>query len=194
MIVRKGQWPILTTIVIFLVIFTSFFIKDKNFEFLIYVGVIVFFLLVILFTNERVHYPNNVLWGLTAWALLHMSGGTLRVGDGRLYEFMIIPISEAYQVFRYDQFVHIVGFAVATLAMYYVLKPLLRRHKRWTGISVIVVMAGLGVGALNEIVEFGATVIAPQTGVGGYINTSLDLVADLIGAVIAMIIIYFKDR
>ena len=45
-------------------------------------------------------------------------------------------------------------------------------------------MIGLGFGGLNEIIEFGATVISPNTGVGGYVNTALDLVADLIGALL----------
>ena len=64
----------------------------------------------------------------------------------------------------------------------------------WTALSVVVVMAGLGVGALNEIVEFAATVVMPETGVGGYINTSLDLVADLIGALAALIYIRHDAR
>ena len=63
------------------------------------------------------------------------------------------------------------------------------KTKRLTALSIVVVMAGLGVGGLNEIIEFIATVIMPETGVGGYVNTSLDLVADLIGALIALIYI-----
>jgi len=47
---------------------------------------------------------------------------------------------------------------------------------------------------LNEIVEFFATVILPETGVGGYINTSLDLVFNLLGALIAMGFIYWHER
>jgi putative membrane protein len=74
--------------------------------------------------------------------------------------------------------------------MWVILKPHLKQPiNHWTAISIVIIMAGLGVGALNEIVEFTAVVITPETGVGGYNNTSLDLVADLIGAIIAMIII-----
>jgi uncharacterized membrane protein YjdF len=83
-----------------------------------------------------------------------------------------------------------VGFGVATFVMYLLIKPLLIDNiKGWTALSIVVVMAGLGVGALNEIVEFAATVLVPETGVGGYINTSLDLVADLVGAIGALIFI-----
>ena len=55
-------------------------------------------------------------------------------------------------------------------------------------------MAGLGVGAFNEIIEFFATVIIPETGVGGYENTSLDLISNLIGAIIAMSYIKIKEK
>jgi len=193
MLLKKGQMPILLINACGLLFFTVLFASRKNYEFLLYIGVIVFFLVVILATNKKVDYPNSVLWGLTAWAFLHMSGGGLYVGGVKLYEIILIPISEKYSIFRYDQFVHIVGFGVATLVMYFLLKPLLMPDiTRWTALSIVVVMAGLGVGALNEIVEFTATVLVPETGVGGYINTSLDLVSDLIGAVVALVIIRLK--
>ena len=109
---------------------------------------------------------------------------------------MIFPIvGDPYNIFKFDQFVHIVGFWVATLVAYYLLKPLLKKDlKRWVVLSIIIVMAGLGMGALNEIVEFIATVLVPETGVGGYENTSLDLVADLIGAIGAMTYIQIKEK
>jgi len=117
-----------------------------------------------------------------------MCGGGIRVGDHVLYGQILIPFSDT--VFRFDQFVHIVGFGVATLLMHHLLKPLLRPDvKPGTALSIVVVMAGLGVGALNEIVEFAAVVIVPETGVGGYVNTSLDLVADLVGALLALVYI-----
>ena len=190
MILKKGQLPVLVVNACALAAFTALFASRKNYEFLLYIGVIIFFLALILATNKRVDYPNGVLWGLTAWALLHMSGGGLYIGEVKVYEIILIPLSEKYHIFRYDQFVHIVGFGVATLVMYYLIKPLLRPNlDRWVALSIVVVMAGLGVGALNEIVEFAATVLMPETGVGGYTNTSLDLVSDLVGAVLAIAII-----
>jgi putative membrane protein len=191
--VRKGQLPILALNMAALAVFAVLFASRKNYEFLLYIGVIIFFLAVILATDRRVEYPTPVLWGLTAWALLHMSGGGLYFRGTKLYEIILIPISESYSVFRYDQFVHIVGFGVATLLMYHLLKPLLRKDiDRKTALSIVVVMAGLGVGALNEIIEFLATVLVPETGVGGYTNTALDLVADFVGAIGAMAIIRFR--
>ncbi|MGD0078922.1 MAG: hypothetical protein ABSB91_09915, partial [Sedimentisphaerales bacterium] len=59
-------------------------------------------------------------------------------------------------------------------------------------LSVVVMMAGLGVGAFNEIVEALVAAIVPQAGVGGYVNTALDLISDLIGAILAMAFIKLR--
>ena len=190
---KKGQGAIFIANLIYLLIALFVFSSRRNYEFVTYVGVVVFFSIVILLTNKKVNYPNVVLWGLTLWGMLHMAGGGLLLKGGtmRLYELILIPLSENYEIFKYDQFVHIIGFGVSTLLMFSLLKS---RLKSMEGFSfwLVIVMAGLGVGAVNEIIEFGVTVIVPETGVGGYNNTSLDLVADLIGAVIA--VVYIKTR
>jgi len=187
---RKGQLAILIVTLLALVLFGSFFLIKRNYEFVIYVGVIIFFVTVIIITNRKVHYPNAVLWGLSLWAVLHMAGGSIHINRIKLYEMMILPLSKNYPVIRYDQLVHVIGFGAATLTLFYILKPLLRPElKTWTAVSVIVFAAGLGAAALNEIIEFVTSCIVPESGVGGYLNSSLDLVADFIGALLALIII-----
>jgi uncharacterized membrane protein YjdF len=187
---RKGQLPIVLVLAIAMLIFSAIFIARKNLEFIIYVGVIIFFFALILYTDKKVKYPNSILWGLTIWAILHMAGGGLYINGARLYELMLIPLSKTLPIFRYDQFVHIVGFGVATLLMHHLLKPSLRHPvKAPIGHAIVIVMAGLGVGAVNEILEFIITVIVPKTGVGGFENAMLDLCADLIGALIALFFI-----
>ena len=192
---KKGQLPILIVLILGLIIFTPLFLMKKNYEFIVYVCVIIFFFIIIIITDRKVNYPNSALWGLTIWAILHMAGGGIYFSKVRLYEIILIPLSKSYPIFRYDQFVHIFGFGVATLVMFCILKPVLQPNlNRWTALSIVVIMAGLGVGALNEIVEFFVSVIVPQSGVGGYLNTALDLVSDFIGALIAMILIRLKDK
>jgi uncharacterized membrane protein YjdF len=187
---KPGQIQILLFNLCFLTAFSVFYLARRNYEFIIYIGVILVFLGLILATNRKVDFPNGLLWGLSVWALLHMSGGAFYIGGDRLYELILIPLSTEYPIFRYDQFVHIIGFGVATYAMFCLLRPLLRPDlTKWTALSVVVAMAGLGVGALNEVVEFLVSVLVPESGVGGYLNTSLDLVADLVGAMLAMAVI-----
>ena len=192
---KKGQLPIFIVNIAALLIFAFVFAKRKNYEFMIYIGVIIFFLFLILYTNKKINYPSSILWGLTLWSLLHMSGGGIYVNGRKLYALMIYPIvGEPYNIFKFDQFVHIVGFFVATLVIYHLIKPKLIKNHGWIALSIVVVMAGFGLGALNEVVEFIATVITPETGVGGYENTALDLVSNLIGAILAMVYIYTKEK
>jgi putative membrane protein len=145
--------------------------------------------------NSKIKFPTYVLWNLYGWATLHLAGGNLSYQGTRFYDIIILPlVGEPYNILKYDQLVHIYGFFVATLTIYYVLKPLLKsNHGSRVALSVVVVMAGLGLGALNEIVEFAATVIMPNTGVGSYINNALDLVTDFIGAIIAFIYLQYKE-
>ena len=193
MLLKKSQIPLLIFTAIYLLIAIIYYLSRKNYEFVMYVGVVVFLFLVILLTNKKMNYPNVVLVGLSIWGAMHMVGGVL-VGNSVVYAKMLIPlVGEPYNILKYDQFVHLFGFGVATLAMFVLFKPFLKFPiKKWTSISIIVIMAGFGVGALNEMIEFIATVLVPETGVGGFINTSLDLVADFIGAILAMIYIRIK--
>jgi hypothetical protein len=46
-------------------------------------------------------------------------------------------------------------------------------------------MGGVGFGAINEMVEFLATRVVPDTNVGGFENTGWDLVANTVGAALA---------
>ncbi|GHT34458.1 hypothetical protein FACS189427_01810 [Planctomycetales bacterium] len=139
-----------------------------------------------LFSFRKVRYPFVCLVGLVIWALMHLAGGGIRIGDDVLYALILIPISNEYSILRYDQIVHAWGFGVSTLIMYHLLARFLapKDMKRFS-IGLIVIMSGVGLGALNENVEFLLVVLLPQTGVGGYINTSLDLCFNLFGAVAA---------
>jgi hypothetical protein len=57
---------------------------------------------------------------------------------------------------------------------------------------VLAATSGMGLGALNEVVEFAATLLVPETNVGGYLNTGWDLVANATGATAAVILIALR--
>ena len=191
---KKEQIPIAIVHTIALVIFAFLFVSRKNYEFLWYIAVIIFIMFLIILTNDKIQYPVGLLWGLAAWSVLHMSGGGIFIGGTRLYDLIILRIvGEPYNILKYDQLTHAFGFAMATLLMYTLLNPSLKT-KRWVSLSIIIILAGLGTGALNEIIEFFVTIITSNSGVGGYENTALDLVSNLIGAVIAMAFIIKKEK
>lgn len=192
---KKGQLPVFIIHTIALIIFTIIFLMRRNYEFMIYIGVIISLMTVILYTNEKVDYSISLLWGLTIWSIIHMSGAGIYINGIKLYDTMLIQIiGEPYNIFRYDHFAHIFGFAVATFLMYTILKPHLKEDGKWAALSIVIIMAGLGAGALNEIIEFFATVLIPETGVGGYENTALDLVSNAVGTVIAMTYILITEK
>lgn len=184
----RTQKSILTLNLVFITGFSIYFLQQKNYEFILYVAVIIGILLLILKTQPTTKLSNTSLSLLSIWGLLHMSGGSIRFQGDVLYNLILIPISETYKIFKYDQLVHAFGFGTMTLVSYELIKPYIEKFT--PRFYLISIMAACGFGALNEIIEFIATVISPQTNVGGYINTSLDLVFNLIGAITASILIY----
>ena len=128
-------------------------------------------------------FSRLTLAGLSAWAIGHMAGGTIGIGDGRtLYNAVVGNI-------HVDNIVHVVGFGSAGLAWW----------EAWSArsdgsapapvtVAVAVWLAGMGVGALNEVVEFFTTLVVEDTNVGGYQNTGRDLVANMLGAAVAAVI------
>lgn len=166
--------------------FTPLALRRQNHEFLLYAAVIVVVGGLILWRQAHVRFGPGLLLGLTVWAVLHMAGGNLVVGADVLYGLIIWPISNQPPVLRYDQLVHAFGFAVATGMCWHVLRSYIRPGLDcgW-GLGCLIALMGLGVGALNEIIEFAAVLALPRTGVGGYENTLLDLVFDLVGAGVA---------
>jgi len=195
---KKEHIVLLLVNLALIALFGSLFLRMRNYEFVIYVGVIIFFLCLVGISIDKVDYTLASLVGLTIWSAMHLAGGGITIGEGRLYDVMLIQISETFPIWRYDQLVHIWGFGAATLVAFCLLKPSLKDpRKNPVAVGIILVMAGLGMGALNEIVEFIVSSIIPRSGVGGYINTALDLCADLIGAILALFYIrwrYLGDR
>lgn len=177
------QWHIFYFSLAYLLAFLLYAIVRGNFEFIFYSAVVFFFLFLILLKQKTLQLSNGVLWGLSVWGLIHMMGGNIPVGDGVLYNVWIIPPN----IFKYDQFVHAFGFGIATVVGWQLLRPYLTAHIPKARLAILLIMIGLGVGALNEIIEFVATVLVPDTNVGGYVNSMMDLVYDLLGAVIACI-------
>jgi hypothetical protein len=50
-------------------------------------------------------------------------------------------------------------------------------------------LIGMGCGGVNEVIEFIATRIMPETNVGGFVNTGWDLVSNMVGCILAMLLI-----
>ncbi len=186
MIISRRELPILSANLLYVPFFTMLAWRNGNHEFLLYVVVILLVGSLIIWKQKKLRFDHVILWGLTLWGFLHMAGGNVQIGDGVLYNVILLPISPRHQILRFDQMVHFLGFGVATLVAHHLLRPYLRRGPSPAPtLAFLVVLLGSGFGALNEIIEFIAVLALPETGVGGYENTLWDLVFNLLGAITA---------
>ena len=171
-----------------------------NREFVFYIIIMLVLIGTITLVHRKVNLPIALLWALSLWGLAHMAGGLVELPKGWsyngdhpvLYSWWIIP-----DRLKYDQIVHAFGFGVTTWMCWHGLKSSLRRAfdiqlKPTFGLLVLPAAAGVGFGALNEVIEFIAVLTIPNTNVGGYENTGWDLVANLIGASLAAVIIWLR--
>ena len=126
----------------------------------------------------RVGLSTATIWGLVAFALGHLAGGMVPVGDGVLYQLWLVD-----GVVRYDNLQHAVGFGFVGRAIWETLQHRLAPSERdRPGIALwIVVLGAAAAGAVNEIVEYLLTLVLPEHRVGGYDNTARDLIANLLG-------------
>lgn len=124
-----------------------------------------------------------VLWGLALWGCAHMIGGLFEV-DGRVVYELSLGGGQA----RFDKVVHFFGFGMATLAAYEIVRRVGGERVPAPSIALIAAFIGLGVGAVNETVEFLITLLPGDSNVGGFSNTGWDLVANSLGAATAALL------
>ncbi|MCD4652733.1 DUF2238 domain-containing protein [bacterium] len=169
---------------------TIYFIIKKNPEFLIYAVTLTIFIGLLAWADRKLGFINSAKWGFLVWMIMHMAGGSLYIGKTRLYDLILIPIlGEPYNVLKYDQFVHIFCYVMMTGLMFTVLKSITNKNCNKFVFSLILVLASSSVGAFNEIIEFSAVVFFGSTGVGGYHNTCIDLICNLLGSIIGVLLL-----
>jgi hypothetical protein len=185
-------------------------LKRGNIEFVFYIAVMIVLIGCVGLVYRRVHLSAGLLWALSIWGALHMAGGLVEVPESWpthgefpvLYSWWIIPKASGDGLngwLKYDQVVHAYGFGIATWLCWQGLRGALRAGgtdadgrfelRPTPGLMVLVAAAGMGLGAMNEVVEFIATRIT-VTNVGGYVNTGWDLIYNTIGATLAGVILY----
>lgn len=147
--------------------------------------VVLILLLAVLICRLELRYDLGTvaLWGMALWGAGHLAGGVIPLdGDRTLYNAIV-----GVELFHFDRLVHAFGFGIATLVCGKVMLRFVAADPTVPSLAlwVLIVLAGLGVGAVNEIVEFIATLVLPDTNVGGYVNTGWDLIFDLAGGIVA---------
>jgi hypothetical protein len=115
--------------------------------------------------------PTALVLALAAVATAHLCGGLVRVGDDVLYNATL-----GGQLGRYDHVVHSLATALGALTCWHLF------GRSTSAPLALWFLAGLGLGAANETIEFVTTMVHHGNHIGGYVNTGWDLVSNLAGA------------
>lgn len=187
---KRSELAVLIFTIVYVVGFGGAFPAAGNSEFVWYVVTLVIFLGLIASTQRIAQFPATILWALALWGLAHMAGGGVSVGEGVLYSYLVVPLANAGElaILKYDQIVHFYGFGVATLVLWHILRRNFPALDGTKTIYAFAILGGMGLGALNELIEFTAVLAFPDTNVGGYFNTALDLVFNTLGALTAAVL------
>ena len=172
---------------LYLVIFAITTFLDKNYEFLYYIIIMGIFIAIVVCYHKKFHLTLHIIVGLSILGFMHIAGGVFYPFGTRLYDVYLIK-----NIFRYDNLMHSFGIFIATFVGYNMLRPHLNKKLKNNIflLSLILILIALGIGAVNEVLEFGAVVfLGAAKDVGDYFNNALDLFFNLIGSIIASLFI-----
>lgn len=201
----RRHLPLIAFVSLYMVGFTAYALSRGNSEFVFYAIVMVVLIGGTVAIHRRVRFSPLALWLLAIWGLLHMAGGNVPVPGSLAVDWTPPPGKLAVTVLynfrphawcpKYDQITHAFGFFCATLAAAEALRACIRGMKDEVrinaGFAAASFLIGMGLGALNEVVEFTATRFM-DTNVGDYVNTGWDLISNMTGATIAAVLFWVK--
>lgn len=120
--------------------------------------------------------PNWLVVGLSMLAVGHLCGGLIRIGDEVLYN-----TDPGWELLQYDHVFHASASALGVAVLWTLASS--KIDGRHLGL-MLCALGALGLGALNELVEYLATLAHRGSHVGGYTNTGWDFVANTFGVVV----------
>lgn len=190
-------WILILTI-LYVIIFGIYYLINKNYEFLWYIVILFVLIGLMSLLHKKYNFNSWILFGMSIWGLMHMAGGSIYINGVKLYGVILVPLfSESItgtDIFRYDQLAHFYFYFVISFLIYYVLKDYLKKDSNKFAVSVFLIFIAMGIGALNEILEFIPVLFLETTGVGDYFNTLWDIVFNTFGAIVAAIVINLKKK
>jgi hypothetical protein len=145
-----------------------------NPEFIFYSLAVVLIIAVIGTMDRRVQFSQLVLWGLAIWGLAHLAGGQMPIPleltepdkSSVLYNLRLAPWLP-----KYDQIIHAYGFGMSVIAAHEAMSAHFGRalHVGWA-VGSMLFLIGLGLGAVNEIIEFSAVLAVPLLATHGVVG------------------------
>ncbi|OGY91374.1 MAG: hypothetical protein A3B30_02505 [Candidatus Komeilibacteria bacterium RIFCSPLOWO2_01_FULL_52_15] len=176
----------------YLICFVVFGLWQQNYEFIFYSFIILSFLIATLLVYRHVELSSWIIVSLSFFGLLHLAAGNVRINGIRLYELAINGGR-----YHFDNIVHFFGGLLVTLILFNLLYPFIdeRVQRRYIIFYGLVILMALGVGSINELVEFIAYLtFGVLVRVGDYYNNSLDIVFNTLGSIVGVVIIHLFSR
>ena len=157
----------------------------QNYEFLLYAVTVIILIIILYQTDQYFKFNKLGLWLFNIWLVLHILGGLASYDGVRFYDLILLDlVGEPYYILKYDQFVHFYCYIVIAMLMWSVIHSIVKQNISNTVACIVTILTASSLGALNEIIEFLAFIMLGTEGVGGYVNTAIDLVANLLGAIV----------
>jgi uncharacterized membrane protein YjdF len=177
-------------IIISILFFVNLFLG--RYELFSYMIIPLFALAFMFWSDKFYNYSLFIIWSFCIWAILHIVGGIYFSGI-RLFDLILIPlIGEPYNILRYDQVLHVFCSIILGMISYTIVSKYIKR-KIWV-IFLIAALISVGIGNLNEIAEFSVVVFFANNGIGDYFNNALDLVANLLGTLLGVLIMHKRYK
>ncbi|MYD41004.1 MAG: hypothetical protein F4W94_04645 [Acidimicrobiia bacterium] len=133
---------------------------------------------VVLVFDRRVRFSTEVLVLLSISGCAHMAGGNVVIDGSLLYE------STWLGFLGYDHFLHVLGLGTAGLAVWEATTRMFRAFGGWPA-AVITFLGAHAVGTAIEIGEYLSYLTIEAANVGDYANNMQDLIANMVGALLA---------
>ncbi len=125
----------------------------------------------------RAALPARLAEALSVVAVVHLAGGLIPVGDDVLYN-----ASPGWDLLRYDHLAHALAVFCGTQLVWELMVRSATGPTDRGRLVLVCCLAGVGLGAVNETIEFLTTMARGGSHAGGYINTGWDLVTNLAAA------------
>lgn len=126
---------------------------------------------------RRAALPLTTLGAMQLGILSAFAGGVVHIHGVRLYDTTLLGLP-------FDKWVHGLNAVAGMAFTQALLQP--ARGVVPRGLAVLLIVQGCG--AIVEVIEYVCQTLIPNTGVGGYDNNMLDLVANLAGGLMYLVI------
>jgi hypothetical protein len=154
---------------------------------LIYTGINIGLFLLFGVLHIWVRWPVHALWAVSLVGLGNMLGGVLLVEGDALY------MAQVLGALRYDKVFHAVAGGAMVIVAWEAMKRWSDGIHHFGGQLLLTWLVVMGGGAVVEIAELIGSGLG-DVSVGDYANNAFDLVANGVGAVVGVVVVWWLER